>query len=67
MMPDEGLRRDLATIGVGLGLPATFIFGIVLLFVTAFTGRVPVWVLIPFVLLAAASGLSYLAIRRARS
>lgn len=62
-MRAEGLGRDLATIGVGIGLPATFVTGILLLFVTAFTGRVPFWVLVPFVALALASAGSYLALR----
>jgi hypothetical protein len=63
-MPERSLRRDIATIGVGIGLPVTFVVGAVLLLVTAFTGRVPLWVLLPFVALALVSGASYLALRR---
>ncbi len=66
-MRDRSLRDDLATIGVGIGIPLTFLLGIVVLFLTALTGKAPLWLSVPFVAVAIGSGVSYLVIRRNRS
>ena len=63
-MRERSLRDDLATIGVGIGIPLTFLLGIVVLFLTALTGKAPLWLLVPFVAVAIGSGASYLVIRR---
>ncbi|HDH03744.1 MAG TPA: hypothetical protein ENH15_05815 [Actinobacteria bacterium] len=63
-MAERSLRTDLATIGVGIGIPVTFLLGVMLLLLTALTGKAPIWLAGPFILIGIGSGVSYLVIRR---
>lgn len=65
-MTRRSLVDDLATLGVGIGLPATFVLGVALLGLTALLGRPPLWLAIPFGLVAIASAVSY-AVMRSRA
>jgi hypothetical protein len=63
-MTRKSLLDDLATVGVGIGLPATFVLGIALLGLTALTGRPPLWLAVPFTAVAIGSGISFVVVRR---
>lgn len=65
-MAERSIGNDLATIGVGIGIPLTFVLGVILLLLTALTGKAPIWLAGPFVLIGAGSGVSYVVVRRGR-